>query len=267
MCAVACADAGSPASYTGPGALPRPTARPGPHAARRCGGKGDPDPRDEPVDDPTGRRRGGVGACVDGRDGDLTDDHRQGLQEGRARAHGQDRRALRHRQADPGRERLRQAARAADGRRRHPVGLPDARRPASGDGHARQRPGEPGRCLGPHGRATDRGRDPRHRRRPGRRLHPVGVQAPRRPGPHAGLPESAAIPVDPRLDRQDARSARHRAGPPRDRRREAGYGGARCAPRRRRARHRLDRPPVDRNLGPAGGAVGALRPGRRRLRT
>jgi len=59
------------ASYTGAGALPRLTARPSPHAARRCGGKGDPDPRDEPVDHPTGRRRRGVGACVDGRDGEL----------------------------------------------------------------------------------------------------------------------------------------------------------------------------------------------------
>jgi AcrR family transcriptional regulator len=37
-------------SYTADGALPRRTARPSPHAARRCGGKGDPDPRDEPVD-------------------------------------------------------------------------------------------------------------------------------------------------------------------------------------------------------------------------
>ena len=38
-------------------------------------------------------------------------------------------------------------SRGADGRRRHPIGLSDARRPAPGDGHAGQRPGEPGRRL------------------------------------------------------------------------------------------------------------------------
>ena len=158
-------------------------------------------------------------------------------------------------------------ARGADGRRRHPDRLPDARRPAPGDGHAGQRPGESGRRLGPDGRAVDRGRDPRHRRRPGRRLHPLGVQEPRRADPHPRVPEPVAIPVDPRLDRQDARSARHRARRARDRRRERRSRGARCPPGRRRARHRLGRPAVDRDLGPARRAVGVLRPGRRRLRT
>ncbi len=52
----------STASYSAAGAFPRATARPSSHAARPRGGKGDPDPRDEPVDHPTGRRRGGVGA-------------------------------------------------------------------------------------------------------------------------------------------------------------------------------------------------------------
>ena len=163
-----------------PRRLPRPTARPSPHAARRCGGKGDADPRDEPVDHPTGRRRGGVGADVDGRDGELTDDHRQGLQAGRARAHGQDRRAICRRPTDPDRGRddgrasgrLGRRDRRADRRR-----LPAARRPAPRDGDAGKRPRQPGRRLGPDGRAADRGRDPRHRRRPRRRLHPLGVQA------------------------------------------------------------------------------------------
>ena len=161
----------------------------------------------------------------------------------------------------------------AGGRRRHSVGLSDARRPAPGDGDAGQRPGEPGRRLGRDRRAVDRGRDPRHRRRPGRRLHPVGVpggtprQDPPRAGPHPGIPESVAVPVDPRVDRQDARSARHRARCARDRRREGRSRGARCTPGRRHARHRLRRPSVDRDLGPARRPGGARGPGCHRLRT
>ena len=46
-----------------------------------------------------------------------------------------------------------------------------------------------------------------------------------------------------------------------------GSRGARCTPGRRGAGHRLDRPPVDRDLGPARRAVGILRSDRRCLRT
>ena len=53
------------------------------------------------------------------------------------------------------------------------------------------------------------------------------------------------------VDRQDARAARHRARPAPDRRRERGPRGARCSPGCRRPRHRLGRPPVDRDLGTA----------------
>ena len=47
------------------------------------------------------------------------------------------------------------------------------------------------------------------------------------PGPHARVPQPVAVPMDPRLDGEDARPARHRTRRARDRRRQGRQGGAR----------------------------------------
>jgi hypothetical protein len=54
-------------------------------------------------------------------------------------------------------------------------------------------------------------------------LHPLGVpRVSALPVLTPRIPESVAVPLDPRLDRQDARPARHRARSARDRRRDPG---------------------------------------------
>ena len=122
------------------------------------------------------------------------------------------------------------------------------------------------RRLGPDGRAVDRGRHPRHRRRPGRRLHPLGIQEPPRAGPHPRFRNQWYNTRGSRLDRQP-RSARHRARPARDRRPERGSRGTRCTPGRGCARHCLVDPQSLGTWCQPSRDVGGLRPGRRRVRT
>ena len=134
---------------------------------------------------------------------------------------------------------------------RGPDDLPTARWPASRDRDTCERPRQPRRGLRPDRRAIDRGDDPRDRRRAGCRVHPLGVQEPRSADPDARVPQPVAVPVDPGLDRQDPRTARHRSRRSPDRRREGRPGGTRCSAGRRSARHRIGRSPGDRDVGPA----------------
>ena len=90
--------------------------------------------------------------------------------------------------------------------RRRQAGYRLPRRPAAAHGGLTNVLAASRRPVPADRRAADRGDDPRHRRRPRRGLHPVGVRVTRRRGADARLRQSLAVPGHPGLDRHDARA-------------------------------------------------------------